>query len=179
MFSCQTLCGEKPKTEQWNKNGMEKFHAPKQRRKKQICLYVIYPQNGFEFAEASCCSNFQSFIRFRFLPFFASSWTKRVHRPTNQPYGTCVCVSVLCMSVYALFAIVSRIIWKCRHVFISCSNCVPISCFFSFNLVPLVFIPRFQFRSRGRILAYRQVKIQFYINTHTVLSPKSHKPTKI
>lgn len=82
--------------------------------------------------------------------------TKLVHQSTIW----CMCVRAC---VYALFAIVSRIIWKYRHVSISRWKCVPISLFSS---LPYVL---------SHILAYRRVKIQFYINmllqtrTHTSL----------
>lgn len=76
--------------------------------------------------------------------------TKLVHQSTIW----CMCVRAC---VYALFAIVSRIIWKYRHVSISRWKCVPISLF---SRLPYVF---------SHILAYRRVKIQFYINM--LLSP--------
>lgn len=86
------------------------------------------------------------------VSFTSMNKTKLVHQSTIW----CMCVRAC---AYALFAIVSRIIRKYRHVSISALwKCVPNSLILSHTRTVL-----------SHILAYRRVKIQFYINM--LLSP--------
>lgn len=77
-------------------------------------------QNHIEFTKASCCSIF-FFVAVDSLFFtvvFGTSMSKvKFVRVRHMVY----------MCIYALFAIVSWIIWKCRHVFFLLKrlNCVP------------------------------------------------------
>lgn len=88
---------------------------PNRANEAKIALKTFSNRNGVShFAEASCCSNFKRFFSLWLLCVYmctslCMSNTKRnSHTPT-----------IWWMCVYALFAIVSWIIWKCRHVFIS------------------------------------------------------------